>query len=75
MAKSSRGAGRRTPRSPGTRSTPTSDRQGTGGFWRLVGNSESINGMPNGVFGIALALAAALVVYPVTRFVRWLVRR
>ncbi len=41
------------PKRPTATSSPTAS--GTGGFWRMVGNSESINGMPNGIFGVALA--------------------
>jgi hypothetical protein len=61
------------PKPPTATSSPTAS--GTGGFWRMAGNSESINGMPNGIFGVALALAVALVLYPLTRLVRSILRR
>ncbi len=65
MARSRRGSSRRRPR-------PTDDQGagGTGGFLGQVGLFETANGLPHGPAAIALAIAAALVIYPIMRLVR-----
>jgi hypothetical protein len=45
------------------------------GFVRQVGLFESANGMPHGPVAILLAIVMAILVLPVARFVRWLIRR
>jgi hypothetical protein len=65
MAKRHRGSSRQ--RSPATDdATPG----GMGGFAGQVGLFETANGMPHGPVAIALAIAAALVIYPVMRVLR-----
>ena len=65
MARSRRGTSRR-------RSQPSDDHApgGTGGFISQVGLFETANGLPHGPAAIALAMAAALVIYPVMRSLR-----
>ena len=48
---------------------------GTGDFLGQVGLFETGNGLPFGPFEIALAFVAAVLIYPVTRFVGRLLRR
>jgi hypothetical protein len=48
---------------------------GTGGFLGQVGLFEAANGLPHGPVAIALAIAAAIVIYPVTRLARMFSRR
>lgn len=70
MARSGRGSSRR-------RSQSTDERAagGTGGFLGQVGLFETANGLPHGPTAIALAIVAALVIYPVSRLIRWVTRR
>lgn len=49
--------------------------EGSGGFLAQIGLFETGNGLPHGVFAIVLAIAAAIVVYPISRFVRYVARR
>ncbi len=65
MARSRRGSRRRRPDGTGDRAA-----EGTGGFLSQVGLFESANGLPHGPAAVALAIAAALVIYPVMRLVR-----
>ena len=65
MAKTHRGSTRR--RSPGTDDATAG---GTGGFAGQVGLFETANGLPHGPAAIALAIVAAILIYPVTRLVR-----
>ena len=53
-------------------STPS---EGTGGFLGQVGLFESANGLPHGPIAIVLAIAVALIVYPIGRIARWATRR
>ena len=67
----------RTP-SPGKRPgshTRASEPEGTGGFLGQVGLFESANGLPHGPVAIVLAIAVALIVYPIGRIARWATRR
>jgi hypothetical protein len=50
-------------------------RDGTGGFLGQVGLFETANGLPHGPVAIALAVMAALVIYPVGRILGALRRR
>jgi hypothetical protein len=43
---------------------------GTGGFLGQVGLFETANGLPHGPIAIVAAIAAALVLYPLSRLVR-----
>ena len=52
---------------------PASD--GTDGFLGRVGLFETANGLPHGPAAIALAIVAAVVVYPFMQLVGWLRRR
>ena len=47
---------------------------GSGGFLGQLGLFETGNGLPHGPGTIVLAFAVALLVYPITRFVRFLRR-
>ena len=51
------------------------DVTGTGGFLGQVGLFETANGLPHGLAAIALALAAAIVIVPLTRLAGMLTRR
>jgi len=62
-------------RSPSKRSKDDDEATGTGGFLGQVGLFETANGLPHGPVAIVLAIAAALVLYPVTRLARRLSRR
>jgi hypothetical protein len=70
MAKSRRGSRRR-------RSQSTDDQAagGTGGFLGQVGLFETANGMPHGLGAIALAIVAAILIYPIARVVAMFRRR
>lgn len=60
----------------GRKSRRTSTRpEGTGGFLGQVGLFESANGLPHGPIAIVLAIAVALIVYPIGRIARWATRR
>jgi hypothetical protein len=48
---------------------------GTGGFVGQVGLFETANGLPHGPMAIVLAVAAALVIIPVSRIARLITRR
>ena len=65
MAKTHRGPSRH--RSPATDDPAAS---GTGGFVGQVGLFETANGLPHGPAAIALAIVAAILIYPVMRVVR-----
>lgn len=70
MAKKHRGSSRRL-------STSSDDPKagGTGGFLGQVGLFETANGMPHGLGAIALAIVAAILIYPITRVVAVFRRR
>jgi hypothetical protein len=58
--------------------SPNADRRapgGTGGFAGQIGLFETGNGLPFGPLEIALALLAAILIYPITRVVGILRRR
>ena len=59
---------------PGSRTRAT-EPEGTGGFLGQVGLFESANGLPHGPVAIVLAIAVALIVYPIGRIARWATRR
>jgi hypothetical protein len=65
MARSRRGSSRR-------RSQASDDpaASGGGGFVGQIGLFETANGLPHGPAAIALAIGAALVIYPVMRVIR-----
>jgi hypothetical protein len=65
MAKTQRGSSRK-------RSSATDEQAaaGTGGFLGQVGLFESANGLPHGPAAIALAIGAAILIYPVARLIR-----
>lgn len=46
----------------------------SGDLLRQLGQYESANGWPVSPFGIVMAIVAAAIVYPIARFVRFLVR-
>jgi len=48
---------------------------GAGSFVDQVGLFETANGLPHGPTAIVLAIVAALVIYPIGRFVRFVTRR
>lgn len=48
---------------------------GTGGFLGQVGLFETANGMPHGPMAILVAIAAAVVIYPLVRLARFVARR
>ena len=58
----------------GSRSGAT-EPEGTGGFLGQVGLFESANGLPHGPIAIVLAIAVALIVYPISRLAGWATRR
>jgi hypothetical protein len=71
MARARRGSRRR-------RSTATEDPVTSGGtddFLGQVGLFETANGLPHGPAAIALAIVAAILIYPITRLVGMLRRR
>ena len=70
MAKTHRGSRRQ-------RSTSSDDPapSGSGGFLGQVGLFETANGMPHGLGAIALAIVAAILIYPITRVVAMFRRR
>jgi hypothetical protein len=70
MAKRRRGGRQR-----GNGAGEGSSAERSGGFIGQVGLFESANGMPHGPVSIALAIVAAVLILPVTRFVRYLTRR
>jgi hypothetical protein len=49
--------------------------EGSGSFLGNLGIVETGTGMQHGPSAILLAVVAALIIYPLTRFVRWLTRR
>jgi hypothetical protein len=64
MAKTKRGSSRK-------RSSATDEQAGgTGGFLGQVGLFETANGLPHGPAAVALAIGAAILIYPVTRLIR-----
>lgn len=48
---------------------------GSGGFLRQIGLFETANGLPHGSSAMAVAIVLALVVYPVSRLIRFVARR
>ena len=73
MAKTHRGSRRE--RSPAAEKASPGGEGGSGGFLGQVGLFETANGLPHGPAAIALAILAAIVIYPVTRLVRIARRR
>ena len=71
MAKKHRGSSRRRVDVDRTTRPPA----GTGGFLGQVGLFETANGMPHGLGAIALAIVAAILIYPIARVVAMLRRR
>ncbi len=69
MAKTHRGSSRR--RSSRRKTRPP----GSGGFLGQVGLFETANGLPHGPAAIALAIVAAIVIYPIAKLVGMLRRR
>jgi hypothetical protein len=55
---------------PRTEPAPAEPATGTGGFFGQIGLFEAGNGLAHGPAAIALAVAAAIVIYPVMRLVR-----
>jgi hypothetical protein len=49
--------------------------RGTGGFLGGIGLFESANGLPHGPGAIVMAIVAALILYPLSRLLRTIVRR
>jgi hypothetical protein len=74
MAKSRRGTARRA-KAPSTRGGSDDRPAGTGGFLGQIGLFETANGLPHGATAIVGAFVVALVIYPISRFVRFLTRR
>jgi len=70
VAKKQRGSSRR----PST-SSDDPKAAGTGGFLGQVGLFETANGMPHGLGAIALAIGAAILIYPIARVVAMFRRR
>lgn len=66
---------RRSGRPARHRSEDGSRPSGSGGFLGQIGLFETGNGLPHGPAAVALAIVAALVIYPIARFVRYLTRR
>lgn len=52
-----------------------SEPSGTGGFIGQIGLFETANGLPHGPSVIILGIVAVLVLYPITRIVRFVMRR
>jgi len=65
----------RVSRRQGPSSSEQAESSGTGGFLGQVGLFETANGLPHGPVAIALAVMAALVIYPVGRILGALRRR
>ena len=65
----------RRPRSDRDPVPAATEPEGTGGFLGQVGLFESANGLPHGPIAIVLAIAVALIVYPIGRIARWATRR
>jgi len=59
------------------RSANTTDEHaaGTGGFLRQIGLFETANGLPHGPGAVALAIVAAVLIYPIARVVGMIRRR
>ena len=71
MAKTRRGTASRAPRAL----TPDDEPAGSGDFIGQIGLFETANGMPHGPLAIVAAIVAAIAIYPISRFVRFLTRR
>jgi hypothetical protein len=54
---------------------PGSTEAGSADLIGQVGLFETANGLPHGPAAIALAIVAAIVIYPISRLVRFLARR
>jgi len=75
MAKARR-ATRRRPTGDGRQSpTADSERRESGGFLAQLGLFETGNGLPHGPSVVVLAIITAVVVYPISRLVRFVLRR
>ena len=70
MAKTQRGSSRRR-----SKSSDDPAAGGSGGFLGQVGIFETANGLPHGPVAIAMAIAAAIVIYPIAKLVGMLRRR
>jgi hypothetical protein len=57
------------------RGTSDSESDGSGSFVEDVGLFEAANGFPHGPTAIVLAIVAAIVIYPIGRFIRFVTRR
>ena len=57
------------------RATSDSEPDGSGSFVEDVGLFEAANGFPHGPTAIVLAIVAAIVIYPIGRFIRFVTRR
>lgn len=73
MTKPRRGTRRRRGRDGAAETHPAGE--GADGFARQLGLFETANGMPHGPVAILLAVLMAILVLPVARFARWLIRR
>ena len=62
-------------RPPSNRQKDDDKATGTGGFLGQVGLFETANGLPHGPVAIVLAVAAAIVIIPLTRLARMVTRR
>ena len=62
-------------RTPSKRPKDDDEATGSGGFLGQVGLFETANGMPHGPLAILVAIAAAVVIYPIVRLSRRLTRR
>lgn len=60
---------------PQGQDTDTGRAAGSGDFIGQVGLFETGNGLPHGPGAILAAIAVAIVIYPISRFVRFLTRR
>ena len=70
MVKAHRGSSRRR-----SASSDAPAAAGSGGFLGQVGLFETANGMPHGLGALALAVVAAVLIYPIARVVAMIRRR
>ena len=71
MAKARRGTAGRAPRPI----TPDDEPAGSGSFMGQIGLFETANGLPHDLIAVVAAIAAAIAIYPISRFVRFVTRR